>query len=42
MKSAESILVLYDVQRPDTLTHLDTFWLPLIEANAKVVRALRW
>eukprot|EP00903_Cladosiphon_okamuranus_P007205 g6994.t2 len=37
MQSAESILVLYDVQRPDTLTHLDTFWLPLIEANAKNV-----
>lgn len=36
MQSAESIIVLYDVQRPDTLTHLGTFWLPLIEANARV------
>ena len=35
MQSAESIVVLYDVQRPDTLTHLDTFWLPLIEVNTK-------
>eukprot|EP00752_Nemacystus_decipiens_P001317 g1307.t1 len=37
MRSAESILVLYDAQRPETLAHLDTFWLPLIEANAKNV-----
>ncbi|CAN0509584.1 unnamed protein product [Ectocarpus sp. 8 AP-2014] len=40
MQSAESILVLYDVQRPETLTHLDTFWLPLIEANAEVGTAV--
>ncbi|CAM9711968.1 unnamed protein product, partial [Hapterophycus canaliculatus] len=37
MRSAESVLVLYDAQRPETLAHLDTFWLPLIEANAKDV-----
>lgn len=40
MQSAESILVLYDVQRLETLTHLDTFWLPLIEANAEVSTAV--
>ncbi|CAM9807251.1 unnamed protein product [Pylaiella littoralis] len=37
IRSADSILVLYDVQRPDTLANLDAFWLPLIEANANHV-----
>lgn len=36
MQSAQSIVVMYDVERQETLTHVDTFWLPLIEANTKV------
>lgn len=36
LKSAESIVLLYDVERLETLHHLDSFWLPLIEANTDV------
>lgn len=35
LKNAESIVLMYDVARLETLTHLDTFWLPLIEANTE-------
>lgn len=35
MESADSIVLLYDVTRPETLMRLDTFWLPLMERNAQ-------
>ncbi|CAM9742603.1 unnamed protein product, partial [Phaeothamnion confervicola] len=33
---ADAIVLLWDVERPDTYSHLGSFWLPLIAANTEV------
>lgn len=36
LKNAGSIVLMYDVERMDTLARLNSVWLPLIETHTKV------